>query len=259
MPTFNDINLKRWNESDVWTDSLWLIASRDNTGKHSGFYHGNFVPQIPRQLMLRYTRRGDVVFDPFIGGGTTAFEAERLGRHCIGIDIQPELVKYVNSRLEPSGFTKALSGDSTCDSVYSEVGTMLHNAGRTGIQLAILHPPYHNIIRFSAEKRDLSNCGTIEVFLERFSATVNNTKTLLDSGRYLGIVIGDMYTRGSWIPLGFRCMQVALDAGLQLKSVIVKNMDGNRAKIRQEGIWRYRALASDYYIFKHEYILIFRK
>ena len=35
-------------------------------------------------------------------------------------------------------------------------------------------------------------------------------------------------------------------------------MAGNRAKQNKEGIWRYRALSSDYYIFKHEYILIFK-
>lgn len=45
MPFFNDLDLKNWKNSEVWTDSLWVIPQRDKTGKHSGFYHGNFVPQ----------------------------------------------------------------------------------------------------------------------------------------------------------------------------------------------------------------------
>ena len=90
MPKFNDINLEKWKEEDIWTESLWIIPERDKSGKHSGFYHGNFVPQIPRQLITRYTKRNDVVFDPFVGSGTTAFEAENLKRHFIGIDIQKE-------------------------------------------------------------------------------------------------------------------------------------------------------------------------
>ena len=53
-------------------------------------------------------------------------------------------------------------------------------------------------------------------------------------------------------------MNEAYKLGLTLKSVIIKNMEGNRAKQNKEGIWRYRALTSDYYIFKHEYILIFK-
>ncbi len=93
MPIFNDINLKDWKESEVWTDSLWLISERDKTGKHSGFYHGNFVPQIPRQFILRYTKKSEVVFDPFVGSGTTAYEAENLKgvkgfiykNYCLGV------------------------------------------------------------------------------------------------------------------------------------------------------------------------------
>ena len=80
MPIFNDENLKDWKESEIWTDSLWIIHERDKSGKHSNFYHGNFVPQIPRQFILRYTKKSDVVFDPFVGSGTTAYEAENLKR-----------------------------------------------------------------------------------------------------------------------------------------------------------------------------------
>jgi len=36
----------------------------------------------------------------------------------------------------------------------------------------------------------------------------------------------------------------------QMQSVIIKDMKGNRAKRGKESIWRYRALSSDYYIFK---------
>ena len=50
----------------------------------------------------------------------------------------------------------------------------------------------------------------------------------------------------------------ALKLGFKLKSIIVKDMKGNRSKQNKEAIWRYRALSSDYYIFKHEYIFIFK-
>ena len=100
MPIFNDLNLDNWKESEIWTDSLWIIPERDNTGKHSGFYHGNFIPQIPRQLMLRYTKKNETIFDPFLGSGTTAFEAESLNRNFIGIDIQENLIDYVRKNIE---------------------------------------------------------------------------------------------------------------------------------------------------------------
>ena len=98
MPKFNNIDLKKWEESEVWTDSLWIIPERDKSGKHSGFYHGNFVPQIPRQLILRYTKKDEIVFDPFLGSGTTAYEAESLKRNFIGIDIQKKLINFVKRK-----------------------------------------------------------------------------------------------------------------------------------------------------------------
>ena len=88
---------------------------------------------------------------------------------------------------------------------------------------------------------------------------LRNTIDILKKDGYLAIVMGDKYTKGQWIPLGFYCMNEAQKLGLTLKSVIIKDMNGNRAKQNKEGIWRYRALSSDYYIFKHEYIFIFKK
>jgi hypothetical protein len=44
-----------------------------------------------------------------------------------------------------------------------------------------------------------------------------------------------------------------------LKGIIIKNIEGNRGKIGANNIWKYRAMKSDYYIFKHEYILVFKK
>ncbi|NJL32600.1 MAG: hypothetical protein HC893_00475 [Chloroflexaceae bacterium] len=60
--TINDLNLNRWKEyTDIQTDSLWHIERRDRSGIHSAGYWGNFVPQIPNQMMRRYTRRGEWV------------------------------------------------------------------------------------------------------------------------------------------------------------------------------------------------------
>lgn len=47
MGKFNDIDLDGWRESDINTDSLWLIGERAKSGKHKNVYHGNFIPQIP--------------------------------------------------------------------------------------------------------------------------------------------------------------------------------------------------------------------
>lgn len=260
MSKFNDLNLKDWKTSEIWTNSLWIISERDRSGKHDGFYHGNFVPQIPRQLILRYTKKDEVVLDPFVGSGTTAYEAERLSRNFIGIDIQKKLVDYVGKKVESkNNFSDVIVGDSTKVETFEKVKEILKNHKKKNVQLAILHPPYADIIKFSDLRGDLSNTKSLREFLEKFSDVLKNTIKILESNRYLAIVTGDKYTTGKWIPLGFYCMNEGQKLGLTLKSIIIKNMEGNRAKRNKEAIWRYRALSSDYYIFKHEYILIFKR
>ena len=249
------------------TDSLWLIGERDKSGAHNNAYHGNFIPQIPNQMMRRFTRKGDVVLDTFLGHGTTLIESKRLGRHGIGIELIPEVarsaIQNIDRELLNNGKVSAevIVADSTTKEARQKVLNGLSKIGKKSIQLIVLHPPYHDIIKFSNKKEDLCNAITVEQFTSKFGDVIENFSDLLDQNRYLAIVIGDKYTNGEWIPLGFYLMQETLKrgSGLKLKGILVKNMANNRAKLNQEHLWRYRALVGGFYIFKHEYILVFKK
>lgn len=260
-----DFELKDWRSlSDIWTDSLWIIPERDNSGAHTGHLHGNFIPQIPRQAMLRYTKRGDVVVDAFLGSGTTLIEAKRLGRHGIGIELLPEVAAQAERQisLEDNPFrvsTKVISGDSRDTGVVERVRFALEQLGRNHAQLIVMHPPYHDIIKFSQNPDDLCNARSTEEFLAWFKLVVQNTFDLLERKHYLVVVIGDKYAQSEWIPLGFYVCQAVMDCGYKLKSIVVKNMTGNRAKRNLENLWRVRALRGGFFIFKHEYVLFFRK
>ena len=262
----NDLELEQWRAyEDVWTDSLWLIPHRDKSGAHSADYHGGYVPQIPYQAMRRYTKQGEVVLDAFLGSGTTLIECRRLGRHGVGIELKPELAQLARRRIasEKNPYrikTRVLAGDSG-DTLTTprEITKALKATGHDSAQLAILHPPYHSIIQFSDHASDLSNCGSVETFLQKFGRVVGVVTPFLENQRFLVLVIGDMYTGGEWVPLGFYCMQEVMKWGYSLKSIVVKDMQGNRAKRNLEQIWRYRALAGGFYIFKHEYVMFFRK
>lgn len=54
-------------------------------------------------------------------------------------------------------------------------------------------------------------------------------------------------------------MNLFLQRGYLMKAILVKNFEDTKGKANQKAIWRYRALASDFYIFKHEYIFVFKK
>ena len=257
----NDINLNRWQEyTDILTDSLWLIERRDNSGVHSADYWGNFIPQIPYQMMRRYTRRGEWVLDPFAGAGTTLIEGQRLGRHTLGIELNPAVAERARRLIaaEPNPY-HTVAEVIVADSCTLDHRALLAQYGQRSVQLVIMHPPYFDIIKFSDDPRDLSNAASVEDFLGRLGQVVARTAEVLDTGRYLALVIGDKYADGEWIPLGFRAMEVVIGAGFTLKSIVVKNFEQTTAKRTQKELWRYRALLGGFYIFKHEYVFIFRK
>jgi len=252
----NDIDMERWKEyKDIITDSLWIFPSRDNSGMHTPEYHGNFIPQIPRQAMLRFTKRGEWILDIFAGLGTTLIEARKLGRNAVGIELNENIARRATELVEKEGNpygvkTRMIVGDATSKSTYKDLGQF---------QLLILHPPYWDIIKFSKSKRDLSNASTLDDYLARLKKAASLASTHLDKGRYLVLVIGDKYTDGEWIPLGFYSMEAIRELGFKLKSIVVKNIEENRGKRGQRALWRYRALKYGYYVFKHEYIMFFVK
>lgn len=261
----NDFDMDNWQGlGEIWTDSLWLIPNRDKSGAHTSEYHGNFVPQIPRQVIQRYSKTGEVVLDGFLGSGTTAIEANRLERKCIGVELQPKIAdlakQIINSDVDNfTSRTEIIVGSSADETIKLEIDNSLEKLNEKHVSLVILHPPYHDIIKFSENPNDLSNTATVEDFCESFGKVIENTTARLTKGRYLIIVIGDKYANSEWIPLSFYTMQEAMKRRFALKSVVVKDMQNNRAKQNQQQLWRYRALGGGFYIFKHEYIFILRK
>jgi len=261
---YNDINLKEWkNYPEIKTDTFWQFPTRLKTGGHSNEYHGNYIPQIAQQLLQRYTKKGDVVLDLFFGSGTTGIEALNEGRRCIGVELKPDLVDSVSDKFSPKELVTDMNlicGDSASDEIIEKIQARLEVMGEEKAQLLILHPPYDDIIKFSDKKEDLSNCATTEEFYDLFEKVAGNGVEMLEKGRFAALIIGDSYKNSEVQPLGFNCMQRMLNLGLKLKSIIVKDIQGNeRAKGKTANLWRYRALAGGFSIFQHEYIFIFQK
>ena len=194
----NDLNLHRWKEyDDILTDSLWILEKRDTSGAHSSGYWGNFIPQIPNQLLRRYTKKGEWVLDAFLGSGTTLIESKRLGRNGIGVELLRKVAnsaaKTIEQEIDPYlTRTEIIVGDSSKLDFRSE----LNERKIKSVQFLIMHPPYWDIIKFSKDKRDLSNAKSIEEFLSLFGKIVDATYSVLDKGRYFAVVIGDKYSHG---------------------------------------------------------------
>lgn len=259
----DDINKDNWKEADLNVDSLWIIGERDKSGKHANVYHGNFIPQIPDQLIRRYTKENNTVMELFSGGGTTLFECEKLRRNYIGFDINKQIIAYVKEKMQSCtqikyaicdcDVTDALKFNALAKNVCQEQGI-------EKVDFLIAHPPYLDIVKFTQDERDLSHISDLNVFMGKFVDAMRNGLAFLKKDKYFAVVAGDVYKKSEVLPLAFYIMNaIRKNFNVKMKGIIIKNIEGNKGKLGVQDIWKYRALKSDYFLFKHEYIFVFKK
>jgi len=85
----------------VLVNEFWTAKQRDGHGLHEVSYRACFKPALPHFFISRFTRPGDLVYDPFMGRGTTLLEAALMGRRAAGCDVSPLGAVLVGPRLAP--------------------------------------------------------------------------------------------------------------------------------------------------------------
>ena len=255
--------MEDWKLSNINVDSLWFIPERAKNGKHKNVYHGNFVPQIPNQLIRRYTKPHDTVLELFSGSGTTLFECETLERDYLGFDINEQIIDYVNNQMQGCSLIKYEIKNVDVTNVTDlsvAIDEWLLNNRKNQVDFMIAHPPYLDIVKFTNDIRDLSNISDVDLFVNKLTNAITTSVKFLKKNGYFAVVAGDIYKNSEVIPLAFKIMDaIKLSLKVKMKGIIIKNIEGNRGKLGAQDIWKYRALKSDYFLFKHEYIFVFKK
>jgi site-specific DNA-methyltransferase (adenine-specific) len=139
--TDDEGNSKDWRETDsgryrmtypsnIWTDMTVPFWSMPENTQHP--------TQKPEKLLakviLASTNPGDIVFDPFMGSGTTSVAAKKLGRHYVGVEVDTEYCMLAEKRLDIAKMDRGIQG--YCDGVFWERNTL---AEQTRVKRPSLH------------------------------------------------------------------------------------------------------------------------
>lgn len=244
-------------------DTWWYFAKRGEGG--DGRFHGNCIPQVVANLVVRYTASGDVVWDPMCGSGTTLDVCNELHRVGIGSDIVPirDDIFVADARtaeLWTGRGSPWVAYDGTVLYPYDEEDQYVLHAEPLQAKLLFLHPPYADIVKFNPnEPRDLSNCATVAEFLEEMRAISRNLERSVAKGGYVAILCGDIYKEGQIVPLGYLLMQQWQEMGFRLKNHIVKNMAGNEFNAKSANLWYSRHARFGTGKFTHEDIWVLQR
>jgi len=211
------------------TTTVWSFKQRGNWATHSGEYRGNWSPYIPRNVIIKYSKPGEVVLDYFCGAGTTAVECKLLRRRCIAFDINDKAIELAkkNVGFDAEPLQLAFFEEESHPKVYEpelSIGDArdLSCLPDNSIDLICAHPPYANIIHYTNSKKGDLSFFDIDDFLKEMSKVAKESFRVLKPGRQCAILIGDMRRKKHVIPLGFKLINVYLDAGFKLRELIIK-------------------------------------
>lgn len=108
----------------VLDSSYVSLGSRRTSNPHEFYrYPARFTPGFARSAITAFTRRGDLVLDPFVGGGTTLIEARLAGRLAIGSDLNPLAVFVSRIKSRPHSKPELDAVSSWIDRLPSVLST----------------------------------------------------------------------------------------------------------------------------------------
>jgi len=209
--------------------TVWSFKQRGNWATHGGEYRGNWSPYIPRNVILKYSKPGELVLDYFCGAGTTAVECKLLGRKCIAFDINDKAIERAKENVDfcieskQTTFVEEKSHLEVYEPTLS-VGDArdLSFLQDNSIDLICAHPPYVNIIHYTDSRESDLSFFDIDDFLKEMSKVARESFRVLKPGRQCAILIGDTRRKKHVIPLGFKLIDVYLDAGFKLRELVIK-------------------------------------
>lgn len=228
--------------------TIWNFKERGKWATHKGDYRGNCSPQVPRNLILKYTKENDVVLDPFCGSGTALIECKLLNRKGIGIDVNVEALKLAKSRLN---FEYGVAYEPKL--VKADSANLQRLIPDEKIDFIFAHPPYADIIKYSKDiKEDISRLN-LQDFLNQMKLFSKECYRVLKKGKICSVLIGDIRKNKNVIPLGFYIMNIFIKTGFTLKEIIIKEQHN----CTMTDYWKNENI--DFYLLAHEYVFVLKK
>ena len=251
----NKVKTLQPKKFELETTTVWSFPERGYWATHNSSFRGNWAPQIPRNLILRYSKPGDWVLDQMCGYGTTLIECKLTGRNAKGFDINPKMVEMSKKNLEFN-----MENDVPELNVEIEVGdarNLKNKMEDNSIDLIVTHPPYADIIKYSNGKieGDLSNIHDIDKFCEEMYKVAVECFRILKPKKYCGILIGDTRRKTYFTPIAYRVMQNFVDVGFKLKEDIIKH----QWNCKTTPYWSQKSKNYNFLLIMHEHLFVFEK
>ena len=219
----------------IQTTTLWDYPSQNygKTMQGDQNYPGATPSYIIWNLLMRYTKKNDLVVDPMCGSGTTIDVARELGRKVLGYDIHPvrKDIFRADARKLPLEDGKAA--------------------------LVFVDPPYGDNIKYSDEKKCI---GAIKVrdpmFFREMEKVICEIHRILRKGGLVALFISDYHSKkDGFEPVGFGLfnLMAGFFSPVEIISVVRHNKD------LKKGNYHLAAEQGNFFLRGFNYLFIMKK
>jgi len=224
------------------------------------------------EIIRFFTKKGELVVDPFAGVGSTLLGAALSERKAVGIEINPEWVRIYQEitacfSVKEERLVEGLAGRKIDGIMLT--GDCLQElkkfpAGQ--VAAVITDPPYgcNHRVDFATETNfsmynpgedlDLGNAPDLSTYLEKMAAFAREAWRILLPRRYLVVLIGDRYLNGEYYPLSTKVAEEIQKTGFKWKGTRIWWNQATQRPLRPYAI--NKCFVSN---ITHQNILIFRK
>ncbi len=257
MAKLNDLTGKEWIKS---TRSWFILRGKTRTSDVIN-HPAKFPEELAEKFIEFFSKQNEIVFDPFMGVGSTGVAANLLNRKSVGIEINKDFQKIAVSRI---GADSVVLGDSR----------NLENYKTNTVDFILTSPPYWDILKkkrgnsdsqhtqrlnknlklyYSDSENDLGNIEDYELFLKELQKVFKNCHSVLKNKGYMVVIIQNFRNSdGTYVTLAWDLVKKIEGCGFSFEGEQLWCQEDKKL-----GIWGYPSkFISNIH---HHYCLIFRK
>src|SRR5436309_6037753 len=207
----------------------WFVHRPEPRGDRKIRHPASFPESLVKDFVSFFTRKGELVVDPFVGTGSTLLAALETGRSGIGFEIVEKYVEISRERVKDalarngvleeakksgSSWAKIVKADS------AKLSKVWRENGFPPADYCITSPPYWNQLKrshmrqkgraekgldtaYSDDPDEIGNIDDYHDFLRALKRTFDEVYKVMKPKGYLTIITNNVYTDGRMYPLAF--------------------------------------------------------
>ena len=193
----NDLTNKEW----IKFTKSWFFCYPSKRKEKEKQHPAKFPEKLANEFIEFFTRKDEIVLDPFLGCGSTLIGCHQAKRQGIGIELQKRYYTLAKKNIQDTKNQTLILGNS------SKISSIWKEKKLPNVDFIITSPPYGSMLtkelgeivklrtkegkdlKYSEDKEDLGNIKNYDKFLNELTKVFVKLKNILKKDKYLVIVV----------------------------------------------------------------------